>query len=116
MPQNAADKDNHSPRSHGGPVRTVPVKSSSIYICRRLSETNILGKCLRSGLGRPRFVISDYRRPSPDGGISQPVGFNVVFTRNMGYGEVERAGQFSAGSCELIETPTTRRTCPSAPV
>src|SRR5216683_158837 len=86
--------------------RAAPVNLWSIYICRRLSETNILGKCLRSGLGLPRFVISDYRRPSPDGGISQPVGFNIVFTRNMRYREVERAGQFSTGPMQRIEPRT----------
>src|SRR5260370_34067134 len=82
--------------------RAAPVNPWSIYIGRRLSETNILGKCLRAGLGLPRFVVSDYRRPSPDGGISQPDGFNLVFTRKMAEREVERTGQFWTGPMQRI--------------
>jgi hypothetical protein len=78
-----------------------------------LSETNILGKRFPPGPGDSRFAISDYRGPSSDGGISQTVGFNIVFTRNMRYGEVERTGQFSAGPMQRIESRTATAVFPS---
>ena len=50
-------------------------------------------------LGCPRLSNS-----FSDSGICQPVGFNVVFARDVRYGEVERTGQFLAGPMQGIKS------------
>src|SRR5437879_4474731 len=101
MPPTSA---NNSPCSYGESPRRWSLSPSSIYICRRLSETNILGKCLPPGLVLPGFVIGDSRGLSSDGGIGQAIGLEIVFTRNVRYGELERMRQFSARPMQRIKS------------